>query len=697
MKTENRRAHELAIPGDPAKALKEIAKAWEDFVALGRFTSAPPRSVIVESWQRCRDLGIDPRAERAPTVASAEEIEAILARADIGRAGKQVLDSFAAAVEGTGHVIILADAEARIVYWAGRRGLQGMLEQINLAPGGAWSEMAVGSSGVGTPLALGQPEMVFGAEHYCQRWQPWVCYGSPVREPGSGRILGGVDITGPARKVQAHTLALTVSIARAIEQLLLLYQLQRREELRTAARKLERKWPAEGILVLDDSGWVVDANSAATRTLGLSPAALKHAAFAELMPELWTSVRESVGGGGAREERVSVRMPSGAESAALCRVEPVVREGRTMGSVLIVSGRPEVSGRERRATARDGWSALIGGSGASGPERRGTGPGPSSLTSSKYTFTDLLGHSPALHQVLNLARAAARGSCLKPVLLVGESGTGKELVAHAIHAESPRARGPFVAVNCGALPRELVESELFGYGPGAFTGARREGQVGKFEAAHGGTIFLDEIDSLPLELQTKFLRVLEDGVVERLGGAGGVSVDGRVIAACNVDLRCRVEEGTFRLDLFHRLGVVEIFLPALRERPEDVLLLTTAFLEEECAAAGREPLAIAPEVADYLRAYRWPGNVRELRNVCARWALTIEGPEVCADDVPRHLRESASCPPADAETASGLRQIGDEIIRRTLAECGGDVGEAARRLKVARTTIYRRLKKLDRD
>jgi transcriptional regulator of acetoin/glycerol metabolism len=672
-KIENRRVGEPAIPDDPSKTLKEIAKAWEDFVTLGKFSSVAPRPVIVEGWRRSRHLGIDPRAGRAPTVASLEEIEAILARADIGRAGKQVLDSFAAVVEGTGHAIILADAEGHVVYWAGRRGLQGMLEQINLAPGGDWSETAVGPNGVGTPIALGRPEVIFGAEHYCQSWHPWVCYGSPVREPGTGRILGGVDITGPAGKVQAHTLALTVSIARSIEQLLLVYQLQRREALQAAARNLERKWPAEGILAVDESGRVVDTNCAAAKTLGLSPAALQHAAFGELMPELWTSVQQSVESGSAREEKVSVRMPSGQARATLCRVEPVVREGRTVGSVLIVSSR----------------------SGAYGRVRRGTGPATPDLASSKYTFADLLGHSPVLHRALSLARAAARGPHFKPVLLTGESGTGKELVAHAIHAESPRAHGPFIVVNCGAFPRELIESELFGYASGAFTGARREGQMGKFEAAHGGTIFLDEIDSLPLELQTRFLRVLEDGVVVRLGGTNGVSVDARVVAACSVDLRCRVQESTFRLDLFHRLSVVEIVLPSLRERPEDVPLLAAAFLEEECAAAGRDVLALSPEVVDCLRAYPWPGNIRELRNVCARWVLTVEGREVRAEDVPRHLREAPCSQPGDVATASSLRQIGDAIIRQTLAECGKDVGEAARRLKVAKTTIYRRLKKWD--
>lgn len=671
MEFQNTRAWEPAIPPDPSKALKEIARAWEVFVASGEFIGTPPRPVIAQSWQRCRDLGINPLMERAPTVLGPEEIEAILCREDLGRAGKQVLDTFAQVVEGTGHVIVLADAQGCIVYSVGHRGVERMLERINFMPGAAWSETTVGPNGEGTPIALGRPELVFGPEHYCQQWQPWVCYGCPVQEPATGRVLGGVNISGPAKKVQTHTFALTVSIARFIEQLLSVFELQRREVLLTLSRGLERRWAGEGILVVTESGRVADMNPAAARTLGVQPSVLRNAPLAEFIPALWTPVQQSVESGSPREEGVTVRTPSGVEKTALCRVEPVIREGRTLGSVVILSDRPAASARQRRVTVHGN-------------------PGPGST---KYTFGDTLGESPALRKALNLARVAARGSQLNPILLVGESGTGKELVAHAIHAESPRARGPFVVVHCGALPRELVESELFGYASGAFTGARREGQAGKFEAAHGGTIFLDEIDTMPMELQGKFLRVFEAGEVVRLGSATPVPIDVRIVAAGNVDLRQRVQAGIFRLDLFHRLSVIEIFLPPLRERGDDILILAAAFLERECAEAGKSPLAISPEVADRLRVYSWPGNIRELRNLCAHWTLTVEGPTIHLEHVARYIREPIPDVHTDLGPGGGLRRGQDSIIRRTLEETGGDVGEAARRLGVAKTTIYRRLKK----
>jgi transcriptional regulator with PAS, ATPase and Fis domain len=362
----------------------------------------------------------------------------------------------------------------------------------------------------------------------------------------------------------------------------------------------------------------------------------------------------------------------GTERSISCRVEPIARDGRPIGSGIVLTEHSASGERTRRR--RD--VAVTSG------------------RTSRYGFMDLIGTAPALREALRLARAAARGPQTKPILVVGESGTGKELVAHAIHGEGRRAERPFVAVNCGALPRELVESELFGYAAGAFTGARREGQAGKFEAAHGGTIFLDEVDSVPLELQGKFLRVLDGGEVVRLGTATSVAVDVRVVAASNVDLRQRVEEGTFRLDLFHRLAVVEIFLPPLRERREDILVLAEAFLRQEASEAGRRPLALAAEVAAWLEAYEWPGNVRELRNLCARWVVTVEGREVRPEDVPRHVREALEAPLGTARQGrAGLRETEDAIIRQALHESGGRVGEAARRLDVARTTIYRRLKR----
>jgi len=662
----------LALPANPVRAVREIGSAWTRFVESGELSGSAPRPAIAHRWRQSRALDINPLMERAPEGITHDEIQEILGREDLGRAGRKVLDDSARAVAGTGHVILLADDQGRIVYSAGHAGLQQTLDRLNLAPGASWAESAVGPNGIGTPIALGHPETIFGPEHYCRGWQPWVCFGCPVTDPEDGRVLGGVDITGPARRAHPFAFALTLSIASSIEQLLMVLSLQRRQLLLDAFRALERRWPGDPLLVVSKSGQLVGANGPAYRVFGLAGSDESLGLLSDVAPEIWSPLRQAIERGAGGEEVLTLHGSGTGEHPVTCRIDPISRDGQAIGSAILLTEGPGAGGRPRRR--REVAAA--------------------SRRTSRYGFADIIGTAPALREALSLARAAARAPHPLPILIVGESGTGKELVAHAIHAESARANGPFVTVNCGALPRELVESELFGYTTGAFTGARREGQAGKFESAHGGTIFLDEVDSVPFELQGKFLRVLEGGEVVRLGSATPVSVEVRVVAASSVDLRRRVEEGSFRLDLFHRLGVVEIELPPLRERRQDILVLASTFLRQEASEAGRQPLTLLPEVAACFEAYHWPGNVREMRNLCARWVLTVEGREVRLEDVPRHVSEAVEQRPgATRPGRSGLRRSEDALIKQALLESGGRVGEAARRLEVARTTIYRRLKR----
>lgn len=663
---------DVISPAHSPRALRAIATAWESFIAYGEIRGPQPRPIILNRWQRCRELGINPLTERAPLNVAQEEIEAILRKELLGRVGKSILDSFASWVEGTGQVIVLADAQGRILYSVGQKAVQHRLERINFIPGATWSEGIVGPNGIGTPIALGRPEMVFGHEHYCQGWQPWVCYGSPVRDPDSGEIIGVVDITGQARGAHAEVLALTFAIAQSVEQQLRIFQLEVRDHLRARYHELARRWPSEGLVLLNTSGRVIEANTLAIHHLGLPSSALGNQPLAKLVPELGAAIAHLGASTTPREARV--QLTSGAESGrrVMCRAEPIVLGERRLGVILILS---DLLGAGA-GTARSARTAL------STPLR------------AKWTFNDIEGQHPTIQKTLALAAAAALDPRENPVLLLGETGTGKELVAHAIHAASARASGPLVIINCGALPRDLVESELFGYAPGAFTGARREGLIGKIEAAHKGTLFLDEVDSLPLELQAKFLRALEDREVTRLGSIQPVQVDVRIIAAASAALHRRLEAGEFRLDLYHRLSVIEVPLPPLRERGEDIVLLASSFLKRASLEAGRQPLTISAAAASYLKAYSWPGNIRELRNLCTRWVLTVTGSQVEIEDLPPPLRCASSSPRLSAgETPSGLRDLQDEIIERTLRETQGNVTEAARRLGIDKTTIYRRLKR----
>jgi transcriptional regulator with PAS, ATPase and Fis domain len=278
------------------------------------------------------------------------------------------------------------------------------------------------------------------------------------------------------------------------------------------------------------------------------------------------------------------------------------------------------------------------------------------------------------------------------VLVRGESGTGKELAARAIHAESHRRRGPFVAVNCAALTPSLIESELFGHVKGAFTGAAANRQ-GLFQQADRGTLFLDEVAELPLDVQGKLLRVLEERKVTPVGSDRAVTVDVRLVAATHKALREEVRKGTFREDLMYRLRVVPIFLPALRERRGDIELLLRRFLEEFRRRGPRRVARIAPEAMRALLDHPWPGNVRELHNVVEYACAVGRGPELLLDELPPEFREPGARRPPSARGA--LPAAGDEAerIRRALAESGGKVGAAARRLGISRATLWRRRKR----
>ncbi len=313
---------------------------------------------------------------------------------------------------------------------------------------------------------------------------------------------------------------------------------------------------------------------------------------------------------------------------------------------------------------------------------------------------ELVGSTASMARVRDLIRRVAPTDAR--VLLTGESGTGKELAAAAIHALSPRAGGPFVRVNSAAIPRDLVESEMFGHEKGSFTGAT-ERRRGRFELAHGGTLFLDEVADLGPEAQAKLLRALESGEIERVGGKGTLHVDVRVVAATNRDLRAVADRGGFREDLLFRLDVVPIRMPPLRERASDIPLLVSHALDRLRRRQGMRPPRFTDEALETLTAYSWPGNVRELFNVVERLSILVSGPDVEPRDVaavlPREPSDTAAPPPSyEASDDRSLRDRLDDyersLISGALEASGGNVAEAGRRLQTDRANLYRRMKRL---
>jgi two-component system, NtrC family, response regulator AtoC len=312
----------------------------------------------------------------------------------------------------------------------------------------------------------------------------------------------------------------------------------------------------------------------------------------------------------------------------------------------------------------------------------------------RYGFSGIVGHSKGFLRVLDQAARVSQRTTT--VLIQGETGTGKELVARAIHHNSRRTNRPFVAVNCGAIPRDLVESELFGYVRGAFTGALSN-KSGRFESADGGTIFLDEVGELPLEAQVKLLRVLQEGEVHKLGAAMPVKVDVRVIAATHRDLSAMVEDETFRQDLYYRLAVVPLTVPPLRERREDIPELIDTLFQRAKERHGLLDVKMAAAVHQRLISYRWPGNVRQLENVLERLLVLASGDLITAEDLPEELvpvaPSSAILWPNLPEDGISLEAIERELISRALEKFDGNQSQAARYLDISRRTLIYRMEK----
>ena len=311
----------------------------------------------------------------------------------------------------------------------------------------------------------------------------------------------------------------------------------------------------------------------------------------------------------------------------------------------------------------------------------------------KFEFANIIGASPAMQKVFNRMKRIIQTD--STVLIIGESGTGKEIVAKAIHFNGHRKDKPFVAVHCGAIPENLLESELFGHTKGAFTGAIKD-KIGKFEAANKGTIFLDEIGTMPMHLQTKLLRVLQEQEVERVGSNRPIKLDVRVISATNQNLEEEVKAGNFRDDLYYRLNVIPLNLPPLRERVEDILPLVRHFLRKNCKEMKRSMMALSKDALEGLEFYHWPGNVRELENIVERTVALTEGDQITLDDLPSAIRAGASTRVIErgVDLPKTISDIEKKMIAEALALSNGVKAKAAQMLNLNRTTLVEKMRRL---
>lgn len=713
------RAQELLPVEDTAQ--QKLTAAWQRIVADG--PSALPaeervRTAVKASWARSLQQGVRPELPRAPQLLDEQALATVRDDVDWLPHAEQVVRAHASGSVLDGHILALFDDGARMLAATGDpRALDGLAD-INFRPGALWSEQAVGTNGPGTALALGRAVHIVGAEHFCERWQGWHCAAAPVRDPLTHEVIGVLDLSGFREKAHPHTLSLATAIAVALEQRLAAREAERRVTLLRQFGALVGRYPADAILVVDRAGEIIASSSGAERLVRRLNASGREAVdalrsmstdggrprgIARWEPPSHAYVRDAahplIGGTAAVHAMHDGRTPIGA-----CLVLPPGSSQRGSGT------HPGRVTPPRGTAVHVQAAAARGGDGDAGQPRQPastlTPPAAARSGSTRYGLESLRGEAPILDEVRRFARACARTDL--PVLLLGESGTGKEVVAQGIHAASPRSGAPFVAVNCAALPRELVESELFGHVAGAFSGARREGAIGKFEAADGGTLFLDEIGELPPAAQAALLRVLQEGEVTRLGSNSGRSVNVRIIAATNRDIPSAIAGGLLRDDLYHRLNVLTLSLPPLRARKGDAVLLAKYFLSTVNGSLATE---FAPGVLHAFERYRWPGNVRELENLVKRVAALAEGPVITEEQLPSALRDIvgrspgvALAAPSGAEwwelepaaSAATRDPLRDELRARyaALIAAHATMREAASAIGITRSTLYRRLQRV---
>lgn len=615
-------------------------------------------NAIRRSLARSTSYGVDPHLDGAPESSrlSDQQLRERISRQLLFYSlAKEQIDSLYRLLRDTGFCMALADGDGYVLYVVGDAELIEHFKRRRCVPGYRWTERDIGTCAIGLALEERIPIFLPGDQMYSAQARSLSNAGAPIFSTDGSQVLGVISLSGSTDMMHIHTLGLVRQAAETITS-----QLRERERIRELAIKNQYmrsliESDSRGIITLDKVGHIVEANGRARRLLKL-PRACEGQAFRECIGGDLTEYLHDGKGFAAREV---LALRSGTTHFA--SLDPIrLPTGELVGSLCTILEKKEMM---RMAIELTG-------------------------THAHFTFDSILGSSAAMKEQLHLAHIAAGSSA--PVLIGGETGTGKELFAQAIHNGGPRCNGPFVAINCGAIPRELLESELFGYEEGAFTGAQKGGRSGKLELADTGTLFLDEIGDMPLDMQVKLLRVLQSGEVQRVGGLRSINVNLHIISATNRDLREAISQHKFRADLFYRISTLNIGIPPLRERISDIPELVDYFIHQHEQRLHRE-IVLPAETLSYLCSCTWPGNVRQLENAVERAVYLSEGRPL----LPAHFGiEARHTPPMPSGLGqSTLRELERKAVSDAFTQFSGNITKTAEVLGVSRPTLYRMLRR----
>lgn len=562
---------------------------------------------------------------------------------------------------GGGFAMALTEREGYILQMIGDDFILEELSKMNCRSGYRWTERDVGTSAIALAHARIIPVQITERQCYCRRGHGYTNSASPICD-SNGQLIGIIVITGRAEQVHSHTLGMMITAARSIESQLNLLSKSRELMIQNNYMNAIINSIDSGVIAVDREGTINKINAHAKHILKLreEPAGLpiNHLLRDRLDLDAIVNSEERY-----LDREYFFRDIQGAFVQAFTTLKPIFGPlGKVRGFIIVFN---EMNRIRKIVNEMAGSQA-------------------------QFTFEDIISLSPSLQTAKRKALLAAQSK--STVMLSGETGTGKELFAQAIHNQSDRRNRPFVVINCGAIPRELLESELFGYSGGAFTGARKGGRPGKFELANGGTVLLDEIGDMPRDMQVKLLRVLQSREVIRIGEHNPISVDVRIIAATHVDLYNEVVSGNFREDLFYRLNVFPILIPPLRDRPEDIIILARHFLDR-CRQTFKKPsVTFSKRARTLLKRHYWPGNVRELENVVERAVNLVEADLIMPDHLGLTDETNVDFGPA-ALSRAPLEEAEKLIITRILQVTDHNITGASKKLGISRPTLYRKLKK----
>ena len=627
---------------------EEMKERWMAYVNSGE-SSSEVKSYISDSWERCRKMKVDHLGGSGTRVGESELRESILKRQELIKLSSPIMENVFEMVKNTSYSVVLTDEKGIIIDLIINSDLMNFHSNLNFVRGSLWDEKSVGTNAIGTCLAIDKPIQVIGAEHYCEYHHRWTCSAAPIHN-SRGEIIGSFDISGRAEDVQTHTFGIAASSANRIEKQLVISE---------SYNLMDTTFDSilDGIIVIDNKLNIVRINNKVPELFRMDEQDVFNIDIGKVLSgvDIENNIFKKKNKMGFSDLTISV---DNKKIECSLNISPIIEGNSVNGAVIVM--------REAKQVIRE-VSKLAG-------------------FKANYTFDSIITVNDRMCELINMAKKISKTDC--SVLIEGESGVGKELYAQSIHNESHRKNGPFIAINCSAIPKELFESELFGYESGSFTGAMKGGRPGKFELARGGTIFLDEIGEIPLEVQPKLLRVLDNNKIVRIGGTYERELDVRVLSATNRNLLNEVTKGSFRQDLYFRLNVINLRIPPLRNRKEDILELAAYFLKslnEENKGVNK---TFSKALENKLKEYEWTGNVRELKNIIQRAYYMSDGEVIRNVALPksRNVKQTK-------ETVSlNLKEIERDSIVQALHFNNRNVLKAAKDLNISKATIYRKIK-----